>query len=325
MDARRRRVDPPAPGRPHRRAAAAMGARVEAREGRFPPFTVPARACAGSSTSCRSPARRSSRACCSPGCSPTARRRSSSRRPAATTPSACCARAGVRVDARRRRVTVVQPRRARARRRSTSPATRPRPRSSSPPACSSPARGSCSRTSASTGRAPASCASSSAWAASSSATSRSPGDGDRRRRAGQRPRRRARAAVGTVVEADEVPLAIDELPLVALLGCFAEGETVVRGAQELRRQGVRPDRHRRRGPARPRRRHRGDRGRLRGPRHRRPARRPIDSHGDHRLAMLGAVAGLASREGVEVVGMEAAAVSYPGFADDLARLLRSSA
>src|ERR1019366_5542777 len=38
----------------------------------------------------------------------------------------------------------------------------------------------------------------------------------------------------TTVEADEVPLAIDELPLVALLGCFAEGETVVRGAQELR-------------------------------------------------------------------------------------------
>jgi 3-phosphoshikimate 1-carboxyvinyltransferase len=38
----------------------------------------------------------------------------------------------------------------------------------------------------------------------------------------------------TVVEAEEVPLAIDELPLVALLGCFADGETVVRGAQELR-------------------------------------------------------------------------------------------
>ena len=45
----------------------------------------------------------------------------------------------------------------------------------------------------------------------------------------------------------------------------------------------------------------------------------IDAHGDHRLAMLGAVAGVASREGVEVVGMEAAAVSYPGFEADLAR------
>ena len=46
----------------------------------------------------------------------------------------------------------------------------------------------------------------------------------------------------------------------------------------------------------------------------------IDARGDHRLAMMGAVAGLASREGVEVVGIETAAVSYPGFTDDLARL-----
>ncbi len=44
----------------------------------------------------------------------------------------------------------------------------------------------------------------------------------------------AGALEGTFVEPEEVPLAIDELPLVALLGCFAEGETVVRGAQELR-------------------------------------------------------------------------------------------
>jgi 3-phosphoshikimate 1-carboxyvinyltransferase len=126
---------------------------------------------------------------------------------------------------------------------------------------------------------------------------------------------------GTVVEPAEVPLAIDELPLVALLGCFAEGETVVQGAQELRLKesdriatvvdGLRglgadidatDDGFAVRGTAG-----------LRGG--------PIASHGDHRLAMLGAVAGLASREGVEVVGMEAAAVSYPGFEADLAGLL----
>jgi 3-phosphoshikimate 1-carboxyvinyltransferase len=47
----------------------------------------------------------------------------------------------------------------------------------------------------------------------------------------------------------------------------------------------------------------------------------IDARGDHRMAMLGAVAGLASREGVEVIGMDAAAVSYPRFEDDLRRLL----
>jgi 3-phosphoshikimate 1-carboxyvinyltransferase len=127
--------------------------------------------------------------------------------------------------------------------------------------------------------------------------------------------------VATEVKADEVPLAIDELPLVALLGCFAEGETVVRGAQELRLKetdritavvdGLRglgadieatPD-----GFA-----VRGDGG-LRGG--------TMASHGDHRLAMLGAVAGLASQQGVEVDGMEAAAVSYPTFERDLSTLI----
>jgi 3-phosphoshikimate 1-carboxyvinyltransferase len=128
------------------------------------------------------------------------------------------------------------------------------------------------------------------------------------------------ALEGTVVEAEEVPLAIDELPLVALLGCFAEGETVVRGAHELRvkesdRIATVVDGLRGLG---------GDieatddgfvvrgTGGLRGG--------VIEAHGDHRLAMMGAIAGLASREGVEVVGMEAAAVSYPGFVDDLAAL-----
>jgi 3-phosphoshikimate 1-carboxyvinyltransferase len=47
----------------------------------------------------------------------------------------------------------------------------------------------------------------------------------------------------------------------------------------------------------------------------------IDARGDHRLAMLGAIAGLASREGVEVEGMEAAAVSYPTFEEDLRALV----
>jgi 3-phosphoshikimate 1-carboxyvinyltransferase len=47
----------------------------------------------------------------------------------------------------------------------------------------------------------------------------------------------------------------------------------------------------------------------------------IAARGDHRMAMLGAVAGLASRDGVEVEGMEAAAVSYPTFEADLAGLL----
>jgi 3-phosphoshikimate 1-carboxyvinyltransferase len=125
----------------------------------------------------------------------------------------------------------------------------------------------------------------------------------------------------TTVEGDEVPLAIDELPLVALLGCFADGETVVRGAGELRlkesdRIATVVDGLRGLGAAIE---ATEDgfvvtgTGSLRGG--------VIDAHGDHRLALLGAVAGLASKEGVEVAGMEAAAVSYPGFADDVGRLV----
>jgi len=132
---------------------------------------------------------------------------------------------------------------------------------------------------------------------------------------------RAGPLQGTTIEPDEVPLAIDELPLLALLGCFAEGETIVRGAQELRVKesdriagvvdGLRglgadieatDDGFAVTGS-----------GGLRGG--------TIDSRGDHRMAMLGAIAGLASREGVEVVGMQAAAVSYPGFVEDLGRLI----
>src|SRR5436853_591447 len=46
----------------------------------------------------------------------------------------------------------------------------------------------------------------------------------------------------------------------------------------------------------------------------------LDARGDHRMAMLGAVAGLASLEGVEVEGIEAAAISYPGFEDQVRAL-----
>jgi 3-phosphoshikimate 1-carboxyvinyltransferase len=47
----------------------------------------------------------------------------------------------------------------------------------------------------------------------------------------------------------------------------------------------------------------------------------LDARGDHRLAMVGAIAGLASLEGVEVDGFEAVGVSYPHFERDLRSLL----
>lgn len=126
--------------------------------------------------------------------------------------------------------------------------------------------------------------------------------------------------VGTEVEPEEVPLAIDELPLVALLGAFAEGRTAVRGAAELRVkesdrisavcEGLRglgadieatEDGFVVTGT-----------GGLEGGQ--------FDSRGDHRLAMLGAVAGLASRDGVDVEGIDAAAISYPLFLEHIGTL-----
>ena len=124
----------------------------------------------------------------------------------------------------------------------------------------------------------------------------------------------------TEVAPEEVPSLIDELPLVGLLGALAAGTTRVHGAAELRVKesdriaavvgalralGVKAEEH--------------EDGfsvtgapRLLGG--------EVASGGDHRMAMLGAVAGLASLVGVRVSGFEAVDVSYPGFARDLARL-----
>jgi 3-phosphoshikimate 1-carboxyvinyltransferase len=125
---------------------------------------------------------------------------------------------------------------------------------------------------------------------------------------------------GTKVGAAGVPGAVDELPLLALVGAFAEGATVVEGAGELRvketdrisavceefrKVGVeieeREDGFVVRGG-----------GGVRGGR--------ASSRGDHRLAMGLGVAGLASRGGVEVEDMAASSVSYPYFLEDLGRV-----
>jgi guanylate kinase len=113
-----------------------------------------------------------------------------------------------------------------------------------------------------------------------------------------------------------VPRAIDELPLVALLACFAEGESTIRDAAELRAKesdrvesvvqalshmGVRiqprPDGFSVQGPVS-----------LRGGR--------IDARGDHRIGMLGGIAG-ALAEGATRIENAAVEVSYPGFWRDL--------
>ena len=125
---------------------------------------------------------------------------------------------------------------------------------------------------------------------------------------------RSAPLTATAVGPDEVPRMIDELPLFALAAACARGESVVRGAGELRHKetdrietvkealralGVRVSSgHDVLGV-------RGVPSRPRGG--------GVASRGDHRLAVLGGVAGVVSKEGVRIEGAEAAAVSFPGF------------
>jgi 3-phosphoshikimate 1-carboxyvinyltransferase len=127
---------------------------------------------------------------------------------------------------------------------------------------------------------------------------------------------RSSELVSTEIAAEEVPLLVDELPLFALAAAFARGESRVHGAGELRVKesdrieavttalrslGVRI-------------RERDDGFDVRGV-PARPAGGRMSSNGDHRIAMLGAIAGLVSRNGVEVGDADAVAISFPGFFD----------
>jgi 3-phosphoshikimate 1-carboxyvinyltransferase len=106
---------------------------------------------------------------------------------------------------------------------------------------------------------------------------------------------------------------VDELPLVAVLGAYAEGDTVLADAAELRvkesdriasmaaglramgaRVDTTPDGLVVRGT-----------GGLRGA--------SVDAAGDHRIAMALAIAGLAAEGSTGILGWESVAISYPGF------------
>ncbi len=121
--------------------------------------------------------------------------------------------------------------------------------------------------------------------------------------------------VATTIGADEVPLLVDELPLFALAAGMARGDSVVRGAQELRVKesdrieavknvlrplGIRIETTH-------------DGFRVRGVPSRPKGGGVVDVANDHRIAMLAAVSGLVSREGVRIEGAESVAVSFPDF------------
>ncbi len=123
---------------------------------------------------------------------------------------------------------------------------------------------------------------------------------------------------GTDIAGDES--IIDELPVLAIAAAFADGETVIHDAaelavkesnrigtieQELTQLGIGVEA-------------RSDGWVIQGGV---PQGADLKSHGDHRIAMAGAVAGLGARGATTVRGFGVTAVSYPGFAADLASVL----
>ena len=125
---------------------------------------------------------------------------------------------------------------------------------------------------------------------------------------------------GTEIGGDIIPRIIDELPVLAVAACFAEGTTVIRDAGELRfKESDRIE------ATVSELGHLGAKieatqdgmviegtGRLSGG--------DCQSHGDHRLAMALAVAGALAQGETTVRGAEAAVVSYPDFWRHLAQL-----
>jgi 3-phosphoshikimate 1-carboxyvinyltransferase len=127
---------------------------------------------------------------------------------------------------------------------------------------------------------------------------------------------------GGVIEKDQVPLVIDELPMLAALGPYTEEGIEIRDAAELRvkesdRIAALAENLRRMGATVE---ERKDglkvagraAGKLRGA--------EIEPHGDHRIAMAFAVAALGAEGDTTIRDADCAGVSYPTFYEDLERV-----
>ncbi len=118
---------------------------------------------------------------------------------------------------------------------------------------------------------------------------------------------------GIAVEGERVVRAIDELPILAVAMAFAHGQSVIRGAAELRvkesdRIRALADALTALGVAVEERQDGlviAGQGRVRGG--------TVHSQGDHRIAMALSIAGLGSDTGVTVRAPECVAISFPGF------------
>lgn len=124
---------------------------------------------------------------------------------------------------------------------------------------------------------------------------------------------------GTTVEPGELPLVVDEVPVLALLAAHASGDSWFTGAAELRLKesdrlgGVAEAITSLGGTAGV----EGDDLVVGGAG---LAGGTADAHGDHRMAMAIAVAALSARGPVTIEGIEAAEVTFPGFVPALLAL-----
>lgn len=125
---------------------------------------------------------------------------------------------------------------------------------------------------------------------------------------------------GTQIGGAIIPTLIDELPMIAAMACFAEGETVIKDAAELKvkesnRIEVMVHNLSKMGADVT---ETEDGMIIRGGRPLHGA--IIDSKLDHRIAMTFAVTGLCSDGETEILGADCVNISYPGFYRDLEML-----
>lgn len=125
---------------------------------------------------------------------------------------------------------------------------------------------------------------------------------------------------GTVIEGAVIPTLIDELPMIAAMACFAEGETIIKNAAELKvkesnRISVMVENLSAMGADVE---ETEDGMIIRGGRPLHGA--VIDSKLDHRIAMTFAVTGSCAEGETEILGAECVEISYPKFYEDLVRL-----
>lgn len=124
---------------------------------------------------------------------------------------------------------------------------------------------------------------------------------------------------GIEISPKEIPLLIDEVPLIGLLGAFANGKTVVRGAEELRKKesdritavtnalsqmGAYVEEY-------------PDGFSVEGGNDFKAF--SLNDFGDHRIAMMGAIAGICGN-GVNIKNSDVVSISYPSFFEDLKRV-----